>query len=63
MTMPALLADRVTLGYDGHVVFTDLTVLDVAGQLGLKQLAIATVNPPAAAPMPSTALPSPDPKP
>ncbi len=26
MSTPALLADRVTLGYDGHVVFTDLTV-------------------------------------
>ncbi|MFT4296416.1 MAG: ABC transporter ATP-binding protein [Micropruina sp.] len=26
MTAPALLADRVTLGYDGHLVFRDLTV-------------------------------------
>jgi biopolymer transport protein ExbD len=37
-----------------------VTVLDVAGQLGLKQLAIATVNSPAA-PMPPTTLPSPGP--
>ena len=43
-----------------------VTVLDIAGQLGLRQLAIATVNAPAAAPAPSTpraALPSPDPEP
>ena len=37
-----------------------VTVLEVAGQLGLKQLAIATVNSPAA-PMPPTTLPSPGP--
>jgi biopolymer transport protein ExbD len=39
-----------------------VTVLEVAGQLGLKQLAIATVNPPAtpSPPVPHTP-PSPDP--
>ena len=40
-----------------------VTVLDVAGQLGLKQLAIATVNASTAVSMPPTALPSPDPQP
>ncbi|MDG4548872.1 MAG: biopolymer transporter ExbD [Candidatus Contendobacter sp.] len=43
-----------------------VTVLDIAGQLGLKQLAIGTVNAPAAAPespAPGNALPSPDPEP
>ncbi|MDS4031890.1 MAG: biopolymer transporter ExbD [Candidatus Contendobacter sp.] len=43
-----------------------VTVLDVAGQLGLKQLAIGTVNAPAAAPgspAPRNVLPSPDPEP
>ncbi|MFO1422177.1 MAG: biopolymer transporter ExbD [Candidatus Competibacteraceae bacterium] len=43
-----------------------VTVLDVAGQLGLKQLAIGTVNAPAAAPgSPTTHKipPSPDPEP
>ena len=33
-----------------------VTVLDVAGQLGLKQLAIATVNAPTAAPIPPSTL-------
>ncbi len=33
-----------------------VTVLDVAGQLGLNQLAIATVNAPAAAPIPPSTL-------
>lgn len=40
-----------------------VTVLDVAGQLGLKQLAIATVNASTAVSMPPTTLPSPDPEP
>ena len=42
-----------------------VTVLDVAGQLGLKQLAIATVNVPATAPAPSNpdAAPAPDSEP
>ncbi|MBS1224337.1 MAG: biopolymer transporter ExbD [Proteobacteria bacterium] len=41
-----------------------VTVLDVAGQLGLKQLAIATVNAPVPAPPPGPdASPSPDPEP
>ena len=42
-----------------------VTVLDVAGQLGLKQLAIATVNAPATAPAPSNpdAAPAPDSEP
>ena len=40
-----------------------VTVLDVAGQLGLKQLAIATVNAPATAPSNSNAAPAPDPEP
>ncbi len=43
-----------------------VTVLDVAGQLGLKQLAIATVNAPVATPAPPSTLnasPSPDPEP
>ena len=40
-----------------------VTVLDVAGQLGLKQLAIATVNAPATAPSNSDAAPAPDSKP
>jgi len=37
-----------------------VTVLEAAGQLGLKQLAIATVNPPAA-PSSTVAPPAPDP--
>ena len=42
-----------------------VTVLDVAGQLGLKQLAIATVNAPATGPTPSNpdAAPAPDSEP
>ena len=41
-----------------------VTVLDVAGQLGLKQLAIGTVNAPvAASPALPPASPSPDPEP
>jgi biopolymer transport protein ExbD len=41
-----------------------VTVLDVAGQLGLKQLAIGTVNAPVVAPpTPSNVPPSPDPTP
>ena len=40
-----------------------VTVLDVAGQLGLKQLVIATVNASTAVSMPPTAPPSPDPQP
>jgi len=43
-----------------------VTVLDVAGQLGLKQLAIGTVNAPLVAPpppAPPNVSPSPDPEP
>jgi biopolymer transport protein ExbD len=55
----------LTLRADGRTPHQAVvTVLEVAGQLGLKQLAIATVNPPTATPaLPSApdVPPSPDP--
>ena len=51
----------LTLRADGRTAHQAVvTVLEVAGQLGLKQLAIATVNPPAA-PFSTVAPPAPDP--